>query len=267
LHVLLASLLPSLRQLFSVAPPPARPAPPEIVTVSRLSVEPRRAVRPQRLVRAAQAAPRAERRRLATLPRPLPPRTLPLERPRAPVATRHELAKALPRSRPQAAASRVAFARPAQAAAPRAVRGRQQLSEQTLAHVEDDLGAAIRQDRTGIDPLNVPQDAPVPAPTRFGPDYGSFELGGHGLCDPIKDWTDAGWDYYFVSCNMHLDDGSVERQPVPWPVRFPPGADPFAGTLRHDVALPLPLPGWHLPSGETVSEQLREYASAHGVNI
>jgi hypothetical protein len=267
LHVLFAFVLPALPTV-PFAPKP-EPTPPEIVRLDRLKVTRQTPVRhtPRHVARAAPVAPVHVSHEVATIPLPAPPRAILQTVPLAPVPQRHELAKAAPHAPAQPPAARVAYAKPEPPAEHPAARGRPHLTDQTLAHVEDDLGAAIREDRSGIDPLDVPHAAATPGPKHFGPDYGPLELGGHGLCDPIKDWTDAGYDYYFVACNMHLDDGSVERQPVPWPIRFPPSADPFLGTLQHDVPLPLPLPGWHLPSGEYVSDQLRQYANDHGAAL
>ena len=105
----------------------------------------------------------------------------------------------------------------------------------------------------------------------MAPAASTFQVGdsrhGGGLCDPVKSWTDRGFDYYFVSCNVHLTDGTFERQDVPWPVRFPPGDDPFNGTANSDRPLSMPLPGWTLAAGETISPQLREYAASHGVTL
>jgi len=249
LHLLFALFFPALRPVFTALRPVPRPTPREIVTIEHLTFE-RRKPAPHRH-KAPAAAPPLPRvaQQPATAPRPL-----------------------LPRAPVQPHATHVALAKPAPApvrVVPAAL-GHPKLSDRTIAHIEEDLGASIRADRTGEDPLNnVPTDAPPPEPKHYTADYSSLELGGHGLCDDIKSWSDGTWDWYFVACNMHLDDGTVERQPVPWPIRFSPNDDPFAGTMRGvgEVPLPLPLPGWHLPAGETVSDQLRQYASAHGVEI
>ena len=146
---------------------------------------------------------------------------------------------------------------------------RPQISGQQIAKIEDDLGKAIDADRKGIDPLDVPAGAP-PETKHYGSDYAAFTAGErdhHGLCDPVKDWTEDGWDYYYVACNVRFSDGTYERQSVPWPVRFPPGDDPFAGTSKDVKPLAMPLPGWHLPPGETVTVELREYAKSHGVDL
>ena len=146
---------------------------------------------------------------------------------------------------------------------------RPQLSAQKIAAIEQDLQGEINADRGSHAALAV---APEPAPTmkHFAMDIGDLttgELNHHGLCDPISDWKSDGFDYYYVACNVKFSDGTMQRQDVPWPVRFPPGDDPFAGTARHDKPLAMPLPGWHLTAGETLTVELREYARDHGVDI
>ena len=146
---------------------------------------------------------------------------------------------------------------------------RTKFSAQKIAQITQDLQGEINNDRGAHGALAV---APEPAPTmkRFAMDLGDLTAGSlshHGLCDPIRDWKDGGWDYYYVACNVRFSDGTFQRQDVPWPVRFPPGDDPFAGTAHRDKPLAMPLPGWHLEPGESVTVELREYAHDHGVDI
>lgn len=152
--------------------------------------------------------------------------------------------------------------------------GRPQLSAQQIARIERSMAATIADAKAGIDPVNVPPE-PVATPKHYAANFSAFSafdgaIGGrhHGLCDPTTSWKDGGFDYYYVSCNVHFPDGHVERQPVPWPIRFEPGDDPFNGTSRvREKPLAPPLPGWHLEPGQTVSDQLREYAHEQGVDI
>jgi hypothetical protein len=158
---------------------------------------------------------------------------------------------------------------PAPAVAGVPVSKRQKFSAQKIAQITEDLQGEIDADRGAHSALAV---APEPAPTmkRYAMDVADLTAGGlnhHGLCDPIKDWRADGYDYYYVACNVRFSDGTFQRQDVPWPVRFPPDDDPFAGTTRQDKPLAMPLPGWHLGPGESVSVELREYARDHGVNI
>ncbi|MBD5655507.1 MAG: hypothetical protein IAI50_10080 [Candidatus Eremiobacteraeota bacterium] len=214
---------------------------------------------------------------VAVLPRKLPPRppsrsAAPAHHKPAPSAliarsrpVPHELAKVVPHAtaRPP---------KPRETGAPNtagSTNARPQLSGARIAQMEEDLGKSIAHDREGIDPLHVPPGAP-PQMKHYGTDYAAFTTGErehHGLCDPIKDWTLDGYDYYYVACNVRFSDGSFERQDVPWPIRFDPHDDPFNGTSHGDEPLAMPLPGWHLPPGENVTVELREYAKSHGVDI
>jgi hypothetical protein len=177
----------------------------------------------------------------------------------------HELAKVVPRAKPRPP-------KPLATGAPNSAgtgAAKPHLSGARIAQIEEDLGKSIAHDRAGVDPLHVPPGSP-PEMKHYGTDYASFTTGErdhHGLCDPIKNWTLDGYDYYYVSCNVRFSDGSFERQDVPWPVRFDPHDNPFTGTSHGDKPLAMPLPGWHLPPGETVTVELREYAKSQGVDI
>jgi hypothetical protein len=146
---------------------------------------------------------------------------------------------------------------------------RSQFSAQRIAQIESDLQGTIDAARGSHALLAV---APEAAPTmkHYATDLGDLTTGivrGHGLCDPTKDWKAEGYDYYYVACNVKFSDGTFQRQDVPWPVRFNPNDDPFAGTARASKPLALPLPGWHLPPGETISDELRRYAHDQGVDL
>ncbi len=219
--------------------------PPRVVRVPPVPLV---AVTPQPVVAAAPP--------VASAPHPTPRREPPklVERP-AELAKHGGASHARPQSEPP---------QPGEAASQRAT-----LNAQKIAQITQDLQGEIDADRGAHGPLAV---APAPAPTmkRFAMDVGDLTAGGlnhHGLCDPIKDWQADGFDYYYVACNVKFSDGTFERQDVPWPVRFPPNDDPFAGTAHHDKPLAMPLPGWHLGPGETVTVELREYAHDHGVDI
>jgi hypothetical protein len=227
--------------------PPAVPVPlePRVVHV------PVPVVRPQHERAAVAAAAPVARAQKVTPPRP-PPRNNP---------HRAELAKngGGSRSRPQPVAPVAGVANSK----------RTQLSAAKIAAITQDLQGEIDADRGAHGMLAV---KPEPAPTmkRYAMDLGDLTAGSlshHGLCDPIRDWEQGGYDYYYVACNVRFSDGTFQRQDVPWPVRFPPNDDPFNGTSHVDKPLAAPLPGWHLSPGESVSVELREYAHAHGVDI
>ena len=144
------------------------------------------------------------------------------------------------------------------------------LGDARIAQITNDLRADIASDLARRQASLAVAPAPLATPHHYGLDAASFLSGDrrhHGLCDPIKDWQQDGFNYYFVACNVKFSDGTVQRQAVPWPVRFPPSNDPFAGTASGEKPLAMPLPGWHLPPGETVTPELRAYARDHGVTI
>ncbi len=244
--------------------PRPRATPREIVTVARLRIErprarptptpiptaiptPRTIVRPVRkLLVPSIALPAIVRPRVVRAPQQLVP-----ERPIPRVRTvPHELAKIVPNAPPD-------------------VPNRPRFDDAQIAAIERSLGDAIAADRRGRDPLVVAA-APLAPPVHHGYSASGFETGGRshrGLCDPIKSWTADAFDYYYVICNVRFSDGTYERESVPWPVRFPPGDDPFAGTAKAEKPLALPLPGWQLPEGETIAGPLRAYARDHGIDL
>ncbi len=184
--------------------------------------------------------------------------------PAPPQATPRERAPNPPRVRSTPAPRRVAFA-PAEPADSQ----RAPFSPEKLARLERAFAQTIAQAKSAADPLRVP-NAPPAAPKHYRTEMLGIDgrLSGYeGLCDPIKSWEAAGWDYYYVACNVAFDDGRVERQGVPWPVRFRPDADPFAGTGSRNVPLAAPLPGWTPPPDETITPELRRYLHDRGVDI
>ena len=148
------------------------------------------------------------------------------------------------------------------------------LSEQQLAQIQSDLSHTIAQARSNENPLYVPHPQQPSAPKHY-----NFSMTGvpgdmrsaQGLCSPIKNWTDGPWDYYYMSCNVAISDGTSRIEPVPWPVRWPANHDPYAYTwhLRPGQVLPLagPLPGWTLPPNTPISPELLQYARSLGAQI
>ena len=144
------------------------------------------------------------------------------------------------------------------------------LSDARIAQITSELRSQIASDAALRPRAVAVVPEPLGTPRHYALDTSNFLQGNrraHGLCDPIKNWTEGAFNYYFVACNVRFSDGTYERQAVPWPVRFPPGDDPYAGTSSGEKPLAMPLPGWRLPPGETVSPELRDYARGHGVVI
>lgn len=257
-HVVAFALFAHLDPRGIVPRPIATPR--EVVTIARLRIErprPRPTATPQPVVRPKPVpTPKlvAPRIVMPTIARPrvvFAPHRLAPQRPIPHVRTvPHELAKTVPHAPPDV---------PVQ---PR-------FDDAQIAKIERSLGDAIAADRRGRDPLVVAA-APLAAPVHHGYSASGFETGDRshrGLCDPVKSWTADAYDYYYVICNVRFSDGTYERESVPWPVRFPPGDDPFVGTAKGEKPLALPLPGWELPPGETLAGPLRAYAHEHGVEL
>ena len=268
LHVVLLVLVFRLH-LFKAPRPFASP---EIVTVHqilRIAHKPRVverpvvAAHPRPITRAAprpQTAPHVTRK--PVIPKSIVP-TLAPERPIA--APPHAPARIATRPAPHAVHVPVSSG----ATAVPAPQAKSRLSGAQIARIEGDLSNSIAQDRAGIDPLRAEPGA-VATPKHFTPDFSGLTASidhEHGLCDPIKDWTEDGWNYYYVACNVQTESGLSKRESVPWPIRFDPSDDPFNGTAHRNMPVAMPLPGWHLPPGETVSDGLREYAHEHGVEL
>jgi hypothetical protein len=83
---------------------------------------------------------------------------------------------------------------------------------------------------------------------------------GQGIYYPIRGWRQDGLDYYDAAYEFIYPDGSDERGTVPWPIHFPPDADPFFSA--DPLALSkTPLPGppaGYVPPGD-LGKALRAY--------
>ncbi len=259
-HLIAAFLFALLFPFFSALQPPAPHAPAEVVT-ERLELEKAPPPPPPKPtvahVPTAAAPPQAVAPQPVVTAHPVP-RVVPQP---------HELAKIVPQA--PVTQPHIVHA-PTKIAPPASIRkGAPHLSDDQIAKITSDLGDSIRTDRAGIDPLKVPPSDAVPSAKHYGHDFSAMALGSgaHGLCDPVQSWKDGNFNYYYVACNVQFDDGTFQRQGVPWPVRFAADADPFAGTARRNMPLAMPLPGWHLGEGQSISQQLRDYAHDHGVEL
>jgi len=212
------------------------------------------------------------------------PQTLPVLP--APANVVHELAKSVPTAAPNPTPlptraptalpeKRVAaLQRPAEhAARPRQATLPSRLSEEQLARIENDLSRTIAQARSDTNPLAIPRQTPGSTRRYRMQMLGTnSDLRGYqGVCDPIKFWVQNGLDYYYVSCNVQISDGDLQRQAMPWPIHFPPNRDPFNGTMSAEetqrTPVPGPEPGWKLPPGAFASPEMRDYARRHGFDI
>ncbi len=276
LHVLIIALIVFVQQR-DLRTPDARETR-ETITIGRLRIEaPRPRVRPRvapARVAVARAAvvppqPRALVAPSIALPRPLAP-LRPRLAPVAPVAPAHVAAVHAAKNVASARRPRVAYVPPSRIAPAGGspVTGRSHFDNAHLAAIERSLGDAIASDRRAINPLRVAAAAPA-EPVHHGLDANAFTAGDrnhHGLCDPIRDWTADGYDWYYLDCNVRFSDGTYQRQSIPWPVRFKPNSDPFNGT-GEPGPVPGPLPGWRLAAGAYISPEVRDYARSLGASM
>jgi hypothetical protein len=147
-----------------------------------------------------------------------------------------------------------------------------QLSQAQLARIGQDMQQTVAQLHAESNPLNVRSTADPTATKQYHVQMTAFQgdlRGAQGTCYPIKSWVAGNWDYYYESCDVQFDNGRYEVQAVPWPIRYPRGHDLYHGDLGNvkTVPLPPPQPGWKLPQGEKVSDELRRYAHDSGVDI
>jgi len=293
-----------LQKMHILVPHP-RPTPDQTVAVtSSLTIEKRVKPKPAPAPAHSQVTP-VQPRQPAPESVPVPQQVVQQPPPAAvpvPAKQHHELAKTLPTAPPEApktvkveqksetptappekataspvkAPKQVAIAQ-GQSSAQRQQRPQKStsashFSEQQLAQIQSDLSQTISRARSNENPLYVPHPQ-APA----GPKHYNFSMTGvpgdmrsaQGLCEPIKGWTSGAWDYYYMSCNVALSDGTSRIEPVPWPVRWPSNRDPYNGTFRMTHPLPLqgPLPGWTLPAGTPISPELLDYARSTGAQI
>jgi hypothetical protein len=235
-----------------------------------------------------RAVPQPQARRAARppAPRPVPKRErIAVQKAEMPIRVRHELAAVKPAAHPappESTSPPQPTPKPAQrrsTPAPRKVAQiaeaqveppkQSALSSEKLAQLDQEFERAIAQAKSAGNPLNVKPEPPA-ATKRYRTQMVGVDgrlSGFEGLCDPIKSWEAEGWDYYFVACNVAFDDGRLERQGVPWPVRFRPEADPFAGTGARNVPLAGPLPGWRPGPNDVIAPELRRYFHDRGVDF
>jgi hypothetical protein len=198
----------------------AHKPPPEVVAISsaiRLEKRPR-----PEPARRPVARPRTVAAVRASVPQR--PQPQPVERRRQVLpAHRRELAKLVTRTS-------IAYATPQPLSAA-------QLQAQTRTYEQ-----TIAQARSANDPVAGASDSQItPASSKrykmnLQGDYGPPQP--EGILYPLKRWIDGAYVYYYVRYLAQYADGSSESGVVPWPIRFPANADPFARGLHR-----MPLPG------------------------
>lgn len=241
----------------------AEPPNETVATVRRLTLD-RKAAPTPRPVPRPSARPVLHSRPIA-VPPPLPlPVPLPVPRTRTPPLAIPTVAPLV--HVPLVRTAHRELAKPLTPLTP----SRPTLSDARIAQITSDLRAQIASDIAHRPSALAVAPAALAAPRHYALDASNFTQGdrrSHGLCDPVKDWTQDDYDYYYVACNVKFSDGTFQRQSVPWPVRFPRSDDPFAGTANGEKPLAMPLPGWHLGPGDTVTPELRAYARERGVTL
>jgi hypothetical protein len=155
------------------------------------------------------------------------------------VAVRRELAK-------------IAYNAPPSAQRP------EQLTRQQLESQTQSFEQTIAQARAANDPVaGAATDSTTPA----APKHYALNINGtfakpqpEGILYPLKRWVDGGYVYYYVRYTAQYADGATETGIVPWPIRFPIGADPFERD-RHRMPLPGPMSDY-VASADTEMEPL-----------
>jgi hypothetical protein len=133
--------------------------------------------------------------------------------------------------------AKIAYNAPATASRPQITQT--QLQAQTQAFEE-----TIAQAKAANDPV---AGAATGSTTPAAPKRYALNITGtigkpepEGVLYPLKRWVDGAWVYYYVRYTAEYADGETESGIVPWPIRFPINADPFAQD-RHRMPLPGPM--------------------------
>lgn len=147
-----------------------------------------------------------------------------------------------------------------------APRQTQTLTHSQIASQMHAFEQTIAQAKLANDPVaGAATDTVVPqAPKRYAlnvrSDFGRPQP--EGILYPVKRWIDGPWVYYYVRYSAQYADGTTETGVVPWPIRFPKDADPFAHNI-HRMPLPGPLPGYVLPAGTLLKPLVKNCYDHH----
>lgn len=163
-----------------------------------------------------------------------------------------------PQTQPQP--QRVAAALPHSAVVPpHRTRSRQPAPPKTHSLTQSVLDAETRQFEKTIaqaKAANNPLAGIVSATVKpQSPKRYTFNIAGqvgtplpNGLLVAMDSWPRGNYTYYHVHYDVEYADGEQESGDVPWPIRYPKNADPFAQGL-HTMPLPGPPAGWTPPAG------------------
>jgi len=128
--------------------------------------------------------------------------------------------------------------------APRTAPQPEQLSARELESQTESFEQTIAQAKAVNDPVaGAATDSAAPAaPKRYALNVnGTFgKPQPEGILYPLKRWVVGDYVYYYVRYTAEYADGGTESGIVPWPIRFPLRADPFAED-RHRMPLPGPM--------------------------
>ena len=202
----------------------------------------------------AVAVPRAATRTAAA----------PLPRPHA--APKRELAKLMPKATPQPKPMPKPKTRPAPDTQAAHGTNPTALSAARLAQIQADLAGSIARDRARENPLSNVARHVTPASTirRFAINVAgthSALRGAQGLCNPSQTWSADGFIYFYVTCRTQRADGTVRNEVIPWPIRFRPNQVAYgpSGPAPPPGEIPLPLPGWKLPTSQYVDPDVLDF--------
>jgi len=140
------------------------------------------------------------------------------------------------------------------------------LSEQQMTALNQAFDKTIAQERSALNPLNVPSAAPA-APKHYAVQIGGIHDSlrpGEGSGDPIsRPWMRGPLRCYYMNYEYEFGDGTYENDDVPWPVCWLPKDDPFARAQLYGIrvffAIPPPQPDYTLPANAVLKRYLRQY--------
>lgn len=146
-----------------------------------------------------------------------------------------------PHRRELAKAAKVAYATPSPRLTQAQLQSQSRAFEQTIAQAKAANDPIAGAANSNVEPaatkryaMNLEGQTGKPQP--------------EGVLYPSKRWVDGPYVYYYVTYTATYADGTSESGVVPWPIRFPLSADPFARGI-HRMPLPGPLPDYVLPAG------------------